>query len=98
PSCRPLPDAPADDVLHVLEVHAVFLGELRLGDASGLPAGTDLAHLLGRQLGAAWRPILDRLRCDVTHRRALRRHGRTAQTSRPPRCSATTRNTASAWL
>src|SRR5690606_37052517 len=112
-------------------------------DASGLPAGTDLAHLGGRQLGAAWRPVLDRLRCegevevrpgpahvvvrvdegddlafglrcapglveevlgfgeetvDVTHRRALRRHGRTAQTSRPPRCSATTRNTASATL
>src|SRR5690606_25861618 len=63
-SCHPLPDAPADDVLHVLEVHAVFLGELRLGDASGLPAGTDLAHLLGRQLGAAWRPVLDRLRCE----------------------------------
>src|SRR5690606_22357442 len=24
----------------------------------------DLAHLLGRQPGAAWRPVLDRLRCE----------------------------------
>src|SRR5690606_40856951 len=65
-SCHPLPDAPADDVLHVLEVDAVFLGELRLGDASGLPRSEEHTSELQSRENLVCRLLLEKKKRNST--------------------------------